>query len=79
MSRTPTRRIGRLRTLVVMAAMAVGTIAGTAAPAFADGGPDMAQPPGFDQAAAEHGATTAHTARFGGGGGDFSIAGFSWF
>jgi hypothetical protein len=36
MSRTPTRRPGRLRALAVVGALAISMIAGAAAPAFAD-------------------------------------------
>jgi hypothetical protein len=48
MSRTPTRRPGRLRALAVVGALAISMIAGAAAPAFADD--DSRAFPGSDTA-----------------------------
>lgn len=68
MSPTPrTRRIGRLRTVVVLAAMAVGMFAGSAAPALA-----------APSEKADHGLQRAAEAR-GLSEGDVTAAGWSWF
>jgi anti-sigma factor RsiW len=70
MSPTPrTRRIGRLRTLVVLAAMAVGMIAGTAAPALAE---EDAQPHPAADRLEEKGVNPSGIAN------GMGVAGWSW-
>ena len=75
MSRTTTRRPGRLRALAVVGALAISTIAGAAAPAFAD-----------DEPATNSGQERAAEARDNGNapwtrddGNDVAPQGWSWF
>ena len=85
MSRTPARRIGRLKSTLVLAALAVGMVGGAAAPALA--APAVDSPPGFSHEASGHGMVTSYDARSNAQGppvaedgeGDFTIQAWSWF
>lgn len=76
MSRTTTRRPGRLRALAVVSALAVSMIAGAAAPALAEGAPDDF--PGSSQAAEvlEANPNLPFSSE---DGDDFGTTGWSWF
>ena len=83
MSRTPTRRIGRLKSTLVLAALAVGMVGGAAAPALA-APPENLAPQGFDKVPDHVEAPDALKELFAGdaeeGEGDLLYpAGWSWF
>jgi hypothetical protein len=74
MSRTPTRRPGRLRALAVVGALAISMIAGAAAPAFAD---DAREFPGLGNGATA--TEKAPGAPWNGSGNGVGAQGISWF
>ena len=76
MSRTTTRRPGRLRALAVVGALAISMIAGAAAPAFAKGAPDHA--PGADVSAEARDAAVNAPWNAADGNG-VTTQGWSWF